>query len=393
MPQTRLLLLSLATISAAFAWQENVAVKMPAPYATPSANNGPKVIAPPDSAHLTVPAGFAVDEYAAGFGKPRFLLLGPGNEILVADSAGAVYALIDNQDHKNPERKKLVEGLERPSGLAIWKDYLYIAELTSVKRYKYDAKAMTLGTGEEVVSLKGYTKGHWTRSLVFDRKGEKLYVGVGSGSNVDTGDPENRAAIYRYNPDGSGGEMFAYGIRNPVGIHWAPGTDTLWASTQERDGLGDDLVPDYFTHVQQGGFYGWPFAYIGPNEEPRHKGEREDLVKKTIVPDILLPAHMAVMDHAFYTARQFPAKYRHGAFLAFHGSSNRAQRVGYSVGFVPFQNGKPSGPMEDFLTGWMTSPDSKEVWGRPVGVLQMADGSLLISDDGGNKLWRIHYGK
>jgi glucose/arabinose dehydrogenase len=245
---------------------------------------------------------------------------------------------------------------------------------------------------KEVISLKGFGHGHWTRSLLFDRGGAKLYVGVGSGSNVSPGEDPVRAAINRYNPDGSGHETYASGTRNPIGLHWFPGTDTLWAAVQERDALGDDLVPDYFTHIQQGGFYGWPYAYIGPNEDPRNKGQRPDLVAKTIVPDVpLMPAHQAVLDFEFYTAKQFPAEYRGGAFLAMHGSWNRAQRVGYKIAFIPFHDGKRSGAERDFLTGWMIAPDSRDVWGRPVGLLILPDGSLLISDDGGKKVWRVRY--
>jgi glucose/arabinose dehydrogenase len=300
---------------------------------------------------------------------------------------GTVYVLTGAK----PERKALIEHLDRPYGLALWKEYLYVGEPTSIKRYKYDAKNMTAGPGEEVIKLEKMGTAHITRSLLFDRKGEKLYVGVGSGSNVDAGEDPRRAAINRYNPDGSGHEIFAAGTRNPIGIHWYPNTDTLWAAVQERDALGDDLVPDYFTHIQQGAFYGWPYAYAGPNEDPRRKGEREDLVKKTIPGDILLQSHVAVLDFLFYTGKQFPKEYQGGAFLAFHGSWNREKRVGYSVTFVPFQNGKPSGPVRDFLTGWMLSPDSKEVWGRPVGIFQMPDGSILVTDDGGKKIWRISY--
>ena len=186
------------------------------------------------------------------------------------------------------QRKKLIEGLDRPYGLAFWKDYLYVGEPASIKRYKYDRKSMTAGPGEEIVKYPEMGMGHWTRSLLFDAKGEKLYVGVGSRSNVSPGEPEVRAAINRYNPDGSGHEIFAAGTRNPIGLHWQPGTSELWAAVQERDELGDDLVPDYFTRIRQGGFYGWPYAYIGPNEDPRNKGQREDLVKKTIVPDVPL---------------------------------------------------------------------------------------------------------
>jgi len=319
------------------------------------------------------------------------MLLGPGGELLVSDSTknGSVYVV-----DRNKQRKKLLDGLDRPYGLAFWKDYLYVGEVTSIKRYKYDSKAQTAGKGEEVISLAGLDGGHWTRSLLFDRKGEKLYVGTGSRSNVSAREDPRRAAINRYNPDGSGHEIFASGTRNPIGLHWYPGTDTLWVAVQERDLLGDDLVPDYFTHVQQGGFYGWPFAYAGPHEDPRRKGEKADLVAKTIVPDILLGAHVAVLDYLFYTGKQFPAEYQGGAFLAFHGSWNRSKRVGYSVAFIPFKNGKPAADApRDFLTGWMLAPDKREVWGRPVALLQLQDGSMLVSDDGGKKIWRISYKK
>ena len=382
-----------ATLLACFGQVQQFESKLPAPFATPSSDNRPRVVARPDGAQLQVPRGFEIEEYATGFNTPRFMLTGPNGEIILTDSsAGMVYVLVDkNKSYKNPERKKILEGLDRPYGLAIWKDYLYVGERTSVKRYKYDAKNMTAGAGEEIANYKDFIPGHWTRSLLFDRKGEKLYVGVGSGSNVNTGEDPLRAAINRYNPDGSGHEIYASGTRNPIGLKWYPGTDTLWAAVQERDALGDDLVPDYFTHIQQGAFYGWPYAYAGPNEEPRHKGERPDLVKKTIPGDILLQSHVAVLDFIFYTGKQFPAEYQGGAFLAFHGSWNRSKRVGYSVAFVPFKDAKPSGPVRDFLTGWMVSPESPQVWGRPVALMQLSDGSILVSDDGGKKIWRIRY--
>lgn len=377
----------------AFGQDQQFESKLPPPYATPSSNNRPVVVARPSGAELHLPAGFEIDEYAGGFDTPRFMLLGPSNEILLSDSAaGTVYVLVDRKhSNKNPERKEILKGLDRPYGLALGKDYLYVGERTSVKRYKYDPKTMTAGAGQELVSLAKFTGGHWTRSLLFDSKGEKLYVGIGSGSNVDTGEDPMRAAINRFNPDGSGHEIYASGTRNPIGLHWYPGTEVLWAAVQERDALGDNLVPDYFTHIQQGAFYGWPYAYSGPHEEPRHKGERSDLVKKTIAGDVLLQSHVAVLDFAFYTGKQFPKEYQGGAFLALHGSWNRSKRVGYSVAFIPFANGKPNGPVRDFLTGWMISPESKDVWGRPVAVLQLPDGSLLVSDDGGKKIWRIYY--
>jgi glucose/arabinose dehydrogenase len=371
----------------ALAWQRDV--KLPAPYATPSVRNNPHVISKPSGIQLRVPSGFTVEEYLSGFAVPRFMLLGPHQELLVSDSArdgeGCVWLI------QGKQRKKLIENLTRPYGLAFWQDYLYVGEQTSIKRYKYDAKAMTAGPGAEVVSLKNFGEGHWTRSILFDRKGEKMYIGIGSRSNVDAGEDPMRAAINRFNPDGSGHEIFASGTRNPIGLRWYPGTDVLWAAVQERDALGDDLVPDYFTHIEQGGFYGWPYAYAGRHEDPRRKGERRDLVAKTIAGDVLLPSHVAVLDFIFYTGKQFPQKYQGGAFLAYHGSWNRSKRIGYSVAFVPFSNTKPSGPPEDFLTGWMLSPDSPDVWGRPVGLLEMPDGSLLVSDDGGDKIWRISY--
>jgi glucose/arabinose dehydrogenase len=361
-------------------------ITLPPPYATPSARNPSKVVDRPSGAELKLPAGFKVEEYLTGFQQPRYMTLGPNKELLVADSAAGIIYVVENR-----QKKELLKGLNRPFGMAFWKDYLYVAETTSIKRYKYDAKAITAGAGEEVVSLKDATGGHWTRSILFDRKGGKMYVAVGSQSNVNAGEPAIRAAINRYNPDGTGHEVFVSGTRNPVGLHLYPGTDTIWITVQERDELGDDLVPDYFTHIEQGRFYGWPFAYIGPNEDPRRKGERRDLVDRAVVPDVLLPAHAGVLDFAFYTGKQFPKQYQGGAFVAFHGSWNRAKRHGYEIAFVPFKDGKPSGPWQDFMTGWMISPDITEVWGRPVGVLEMPDGSLLVSDDGGKKIWRISY--
>ncbi|HUI76798.1 MAG TPA: PQQ-dependent sugar dehydrogenase [Bryobacteraceae bacterium] len=387
------------------------APSLPRPYLTPSVYNWPLLVPKPEGRELQVPAGFHVDVYAEGFHLPRFMLPGPGGEVLVTDSmprpAGAVYALIDkDRDFHPKQRKLLVKGLDMPTGLAFWKDYLYIGEAESVKRYHYDAATMTLGTGEEVVSLKHLRDFHWTRTILFDREGKKLYVAVGSGSNSALGEDPRRGAINRYNPDGSGHEIFAAGTRNPVGLHWYPGTDTLWISVQERDDLGDELVPDYLTHVQPGGFYGWPYAYIGSHIDPRNAGVRRmrhpllwletiftvpALIRNTIVPDVLLGAHVAPLDILFYTGQKFPAAYRGGAFVAYHGSVNRATRTGYSIAFVPFQNGQPSGPPREFLTGWMMAPDKHEVWGRPVGLVQLPDGSLLVSDDGGKKLWRIDY--
>ncbi|MCU1260198.1 MAG: cytochrome c, class [Bryobacterales bacterium] len=376
--------LMLASSSLAF---QNTPETLPAPYATPSVSNGAKVVARPAGAEIKLPQGFTVEQYATGFQRPRFMVQDAAGDVLVSDAVpnGSVYVL------HNGEKKALLSGLDRPYGLAFWKDYLYVAETTSLKRYKYDAKTMTAGAGEELVPMKGFDKGHITRTVLFSPKGDKMYLGIGSSANVVTGDPELRAAVTRFNPDGTGQEIVASGLRNPIGMRFHPSTGQLWATVQERDGLGDGLVADYFTSVRPGGFYGWPYAYLGQHEDPRITEKRKDLVDRTIRPDVLLEPHTAVLDFIFYTGKQFPAEYRGGAFLANHGSSNRAQRIGYSLSFVPFKNGKPSGPTRDFLTGFMLAPDSKEVWGRPVGLLQLSDGSMLLSEDGGKTIWRISY--
>ncbi len=371
---------------------------LPEPYHTESANNPPKLIPQPKQASLSVPEGFVVEEYLSDFLRPRFMLLGPENEILLSDiSAGIVYIIRDRK------AVPLITNLGRPYGMAFYKDWLYVAEASSVKRYKYSSKQGSVGKGEEVIPLHRYATIHITRSILFDEVAEKLYLTVGSGSNVDQGEAPIRAAISRYNPDGTGFELFATGIRNAIGLQWYPyandsgsnksGEKALWVTSHERDGLGDDLVPDYFTRVEEGGFYGWPYAYIGPHEDPRLAGAAPDKVKQTLYPDVLLGSHVAVLDFTFYTGTQFPEKYQGGAFLALHGSWNRSKRVGYKIVFVPFKNDQPASGPEDFLTGWMLAEDEAEVWGRPVAVLQMPDGSLLISDDGAGKLWRVSHNK
>jgi glucose/arabinose dehydrogenase len=363
---------------------------LPPPNPAGNVSNGPKVIPRPDGQQLRLPAGFRAEPYATGFQKPRYLLQLRGGQVLVSDSVakGAVYVVTRGQ-----EKRALIEGLDRPFGMAVWKGYLYVSEAEAIKRFKLDEKTVSVGAPEVVVPLKGYGKGHWTRSIAFDKRTGRMFVSLGSSSNVEADDPEDRAAINTYNPDGTDHQILAKGLRNPVSIRFHPVTNELWTTVQERDGLGDDLVPDFLTHVEPGAFYGWPYAYIGSNEEPRRKGENPALVAKSIEPDVLLPPHVAVMDFLFYTGKQFPAKYRNGAFLAYRGSSNRAKRVGYSIAFVPFQGGKPSGPQQEFAGGWMLGEDRKEVWGRPVGVLQLADGSLLVSEDANNTLWRISYSK
>ena len=358
--------------------------KLPPPYHTPS-NANPAKIVPAEGHQLRVPAGFKAELFAEGFQRPRYMLQLANGTVLLSESVakGSVVAIAPDKS-----KKALISDLDRPFGLVLHKGYLYVATANAIQRYKFNAKTMAAGAAEKIIPLDNYTKGHWTRSIAFDKQG-KMYVSIGSGSNIDAGDPQNRAAISTYNPDGTNPQVLAGGLRNPVSIRFQPESGKLWTTVQERDGLGDDLVPDFFTEVKPGAFYGWPYAYLGPNEEPRRKGEAPELVKKTVTPDVLLAPHAAAMDFVFYTGKQFPEKYRNGAFIAYRGSSNRAKRLGYAIMFVPFQGGRPSGPPEEFAGGWMMGESEKEVWGRPVGLLQMKDGSLLVSEDGNNKIYRI----
>ena len=290
--------------------------ELPAPFATESVRNNPTVVPKPDGATLNVPAGFVVEEFMAfTTERPRFMMLGPGNEILLSDTStqGSVFVI------KDGVRTPIIEKLDRPYGLAHKGDQLYVAEPASVKVYTYDAKAMKVtGAGKEIISLAGMGTGHNTRTLAFNRDGSKLYLTVGSQSNIDLNEPPMRAAVHRFNPDGTGHETIATGLRNPVGMRFYPGTDDLWVSVHERDALGDDLVPDYVTRIEPGGFYGWPIAYLGPNAEPRHKDVDIAKVKSTLYPDVLLGSHVGPLDLLFYTGTQFPAKYRGGMFVALH---------------------------------------------------------------------------
>ena len=285
--------------------------------------------------------------------------------------------------------------LAAPFGLAFHDGYLYVGNTASLVRYKYaNGDLQAQGEPEKLLDLPN--GGHSTRNIIFNRAGTKMYVAVGSQSNNDAGEDCRRAAILEFNPDGSGYRVYASGIRNPVGLALQPGTDIVWTAMNERDNLGDDLVPDYATSVKDGGFYGWPYSYIGENYDPRYIGSFPDLVKRTLVPDVLLPAHAAALGITFYTGDQFPQRYRNGGFVALHGSWNRSVASGYKVVFFPMVNGKP-GPIEDFLTGFLASDgannSSIDQWGRPVGVVTARDGSLLVSDDTGNRIWRVSAAK
>lgn len=369
---------------------------LPPPKIENEVNNGPKVIPRPDGAKLTMPPGFEINTFAEGsLGRPRWLALAPNGDVFLADSMGSkIVVLRDaNKDGVAEERSTFAEGLKQPFGIAFWRDYVYIGNTDAIIRYPYKPGQMkALAPAEQIAEVpgKGYRE-HWTRNILFSPDGKKMYVTVGSESNVDVEANPMRATITEYNPDGTGKRTYASGTRNPIGLAWLPGTRTLWAAVQERDRMGDDLPPDYVTSIKEGGFYGWPFAYAGGVEDPRHKGERPDLVKSTITGDVLIQAHSAILGLTFYEGKMFPQEYKGDAFVALHGSWNRTKRTGYKIIRIRFKNGKPVGGYDDFLTGWMLDENSREVWGRPVGLLVLADGSMLITDDGANKIWRVTY--
>lgn len=364
---------------------------MPAPYATRSAGNPPVVTARPAGAVLHLPPGFRIELWADGLEDPRQMLLAPNGDVFVSEpGSGRIDLFRDtNRDGVQDQRFTFATGLNSPFGLAIHGHYLYVGNEDAVVRFPWTAgQTAARGEAEKVVPLP--PGGHSTRNVLFNRTGAKMYVAIGSASNVSAEAPP-RAAIMEYNPDGSGARVFASGLRNPVGLAWEPVTGALWTTVNERDGLGDDLVPDYVTEVRAGAFYGWPYSYIGTHEEPRRKGERPDLVAKAVVPSVLMQAHSATLGMAFYDGRMFPAAYRGRAFIAMHGSWNRTERTGYKIVSIPMREGKPTGGYDDFITGWLPSPKSRTVWGRPVGVLVLSDGSMLISDDGAGVIWRVTY--
>ncbi len=377
---------------------------LPQPFATKSAENGPRIVARPTDAWPKAPEGFKVELYAAGLDNPRLMRTAPNGDVFLAESdPGRIRVFRGLTNDGKPEQMQIfTSGLRHPYGIAFYPpgpdpQWLYIGAEDQVIRYPYQNGDLTArGKGEHLIDLP--TDGHSTRDLRFTPDGKKLFVAVGSRSNIDdpdsTPEEKNRADILQLNPDGSGLRVYAYGIRNAGGgLAINPKTGELWCSVNERDGLGDNLVPDYITHVQDGGFYGWPWWYMGTHQDPRHQGKHPELRQKAIVPDVLLQPHNGSLQLTFYEGKQFPAEYQGDIFAAEHGSWNKAARTGYEVIRVPLrQSGRASGEYQDFLTGFVL--DSGEVWGRPVGVTVMADGSLLVSDDGSNSIWRVsHEGK
>ena len=375
---------------------------LPQPYATQSANNGPEIVARPENAWPVALSGFKVELFAAGLDNPRTLRTAPNGDIFLAEGESGRIRVFRGMtsDGKPEEAAVYASGLKRPYGLAFYPpgpdpQWLYVGGTSELVRFPYrngDLKASL--APQHVADLPG-TGGHWTRAVEFSPDGKRLFVAVGSGSNVDDPDTtpreKNRADILACDPSNCNLSVYAYGIRNAGGgIAIDPKTGELWCSVNERDGLGDNLVPDYITHVQEGGFYGWPWWYIGGHQDPRHKGKHPELKDKAIVPDVLLQPHNASLGFAFYEGQQFPAEYKGDIFASEHGSWNKAVRVGYEVIRVPLhQTGRASGEYEDFLTGFVL-PDGN-VWGRPVGLTVAPDGSLLVSDDGSNSIWRVSY--
>ena len=382
-------------------------LSLPAPFDTPSARNTSKVIGWPKSKMPTPAPGFEVSLFAENFDNPRQAYVLPNGDILVVEatrewpgradrpdkSANRITLFRDtNGDGKPDIRETFLTGLNMPHGMTVLGNWFYVGNTNGVVRYPYRTGQTKIeGKGEKILDLP--VDGHYTRNLLADPSGKKLYVAVGSASNVDEENvwekDQRRAGILEINPDGSGMRIFANGLRNPVGMDWEPQTKTLWTVVNERDLLGDDLVPDYLTSVKEGAFYGWPFSYFGQNEDPRKKGQRPDLVAKAIKPDYALGSHTAALGLAFYQGKSFPERYRGGAFIGMHGSWNRSKMVGFKVAFVPFANGKPAGPIEDILTGFIADESKFEAYGRPVGVTFAPDGSLLVADDSGGKVWRV----
>jgi len=396
---------------------------LPPPYATKSTMNFSNVLGWKEGETPVAPEGFIVTKYADDFQNPRWMYVLPNGDVLVAEantphgffekvgaaiiganksndmrkSANRITLLRDTDKDGKPDiRTIFLEGLTLPLGMLLLKNKFYVANTDAVWMFPYKKGQTTItGEGKKIIDLPaGKHNRHWTRNIIANKKGTKIYIAIGSGSNVaenGLAEERDRARIWEINPDGSDLKIYASGLRNPVGMDWAPGTNALWTSVNERDELGDELVPDYLTSVQRDGFYGWPYSYYGQHFDPRIKKEEQDtaLVNTAIIPDISLGSHTASLGLVFYTGKSFPAKYRGGAFVAQHGSWNKSKLTGYKVVFVPFKNGIPAGKPEDFLTGFIVDPEKDEVRGRPVGLTVLYDGSMLLTDDTMDTIWRI----
>lgn len=375
-------------------------LELVSPYSTESVSKNSKVIDWPEGKTPTAPEGFTVTRFADSLKHPRWTYIAPNNDIFVAEadtrnSADRITLLRDtNGDGEIDERYIFLEDLNQNFGMLVLDNYFYVANTDGLYRFPYTEGANKIdGEGEKIVELSasGYNN-HWTRNIITNKTRDKIFITVGSSSNVGEHGiekEEGRALIFVINPDGSDKQIYASGLRNPVGIDWNPVTGELWTAVNERDELGDNLVPDYATSVKEGGWYGWPFSYYGAIPDPRWEDDpHQDMVDKAIIPDVPLGSHTASLGLAFYTADAFPAKYKNGAFIGQHGSWNRAVFSGYKVVFIPFENGKPQ-PPEDFLTGFIANEEAGEVYGRPVCVAVTPDGSLLVNDDDAGIIWKV----
>ncbi|MFC7339572.1 PQQ-dependent sugar dehydrogenase [Haloferula chungangensis] len=371
------------------------------PYKTASARNQSKMVKWKDDATPVAPEGFVVTRYADELKHPRRTYVGKNGDVFVVESntrgsADRITLLRDQDGNGRPDEKGVyLEGLKQPYGMLILDGYFYVANTDSLMRYPYkEGVARIEAKGEKILDLPagGYNN-HWTRNLIASKDGKKIYVTVGSASNVGEYGMERekrRAAILEINPDGSDERIYASGLRNPVGVDWNPGTGELWSVINERDELGDNLVPDYLTSVREDGWYGWPYSYYGQIKDPRWShSPHQDLVDKAIIPDVPLGNHTASLGLAFHSGKGLPEKYAGGAFVGQHGSWNRSKLSGYKVVFVPFDDeGKPQQP-EDFLTGFIADPEKNTVYGRPVGISVLPDGSILVCDDDAGIIWRV----
>ena len=375
---------------------------LPQPFATQSSNNGAELVARPENVWPVAPAGFKVELYATGLENPRLLRTAPNGDIFLAESdPGRIRVFRGMTADGKPEQVQVfADGLQRPYGIAFYPpgpdpQWIYVGNTNEVIRFPYHNGDLKASGGSQHIADLPAGGGHWTRALDFSTDGKKMFVAVGSGSNGDDPDThpgeKDRADILWCDPANCTLKVYAYGIRNAGGgIAVNPQTGELWCSVNERDALGDNLVPDYITHVQEGGFYGWPWWYIGAHQDPRHAGKHPELKDKAIVPDVLLQPHNASLEFTFYQGDKFPAEYKGEIFASEHGSWNKAVRVGYEVIRIPLhQTGHATGEYQDFLTGFVL-PDGR-VWGRPVGMTEAADGSLLVSDDGSGSIWRVSY--
>jgi glucose/arabinose dehydrogenase len=378
---------------------------LPAPYATKGVDNGPELVPRPANAWPQALPGFRVEQYYTGLDQPREIRTAPNGDLFVAISYQNKIMVFRGvgPDGKPKEVSTFAEGLSQPFGIAFYPagpdpKWVYVGNTDSVVRFPYQSGDMKArGPAEKLADLPGGGRlrggGHWTRDIAFSKDGTKMLVSVGSHSNDDDSDthPEefHRADVLEFTPEGKFLKVYASGIRNCVGEAINPITGELWCSTNERDMLGDNLVPDYITHVQEGGFYGWPWFYMGQQWDPRQEGKHPELKNKVITPDILLQPHFASLEMLFYEGSQFPAEYRGDVFAAEHGSWNKAVRAGYEVIVAPVKDGHATGEYEDFLTGF-TTPDG-QVWGRPVGVAVGNEGSLYVTDDGSGSIWHISY--